>query len=334
MVSVTVWNEFVHEQEDDAVAEVYPDGIHTTIADALAGRGHDTRTATLEEPEHGLTEAVLEDTDVLVWWGHAAHHEVDDEVVERVAERVHDGMGLIVLHSAHASKPFKRLLGTPCDLTWREADERERLWVVDPGHPIADGLSDALVFDEVETYGEPFGIPNLTGWSLPPGSRAARCSAAGVASGGAAGGSSTSDPATRPIPSTTATTSSGCSTTPSGGRPRPREPTPTPAIATSTLRNLAEGACRRATARNPSESIVIFGRFLFGRQRHRLTRIMGFGSYDESEQENQEYDTDFDDEDGLDAAENTHEGDVEYEFTASNDELLDRLKDIKEDRNT
>jgi trehalose utilization protein len=159
MVAVTVWNEFVHEREDTAVAAVYPDGIHTTIADALADRGHDTRTATLEEPEHGLTEAVLEDTDVLVWWGHAAHHEVDDEVVERVAERVHDGMGLIVLHSAHASKPFKRLLGTPCDLTWREADERERLWVVDPGHPIADGLGDALVFDETETYGEPFGIP-------------------------------------------------------------------------------------------------------------------------------------------------------------------------------
>ena len=159
MVSVTVWNEFVHEQEDDAVAEVYPDGIHTAIAGGLAERGHETRTATLEEPEHGLIETALDDTDVLVWWGHVAHHEVADDVVDRVAERVHDGMGLIVLHSAHASKPFQRLLGTPCDLTWREADERERMWVVDPGHPIADGLDDALVFDEAETYGEPFGIP-------------------------------------------------------------------------------------------------------------------------------------------------------------------------------
>jgi len=159
MVSVTVWNEYVHERERDDVAEVYPDGIHATIADALAERGHETRTATLDEPEHGLSEAVLDDTDVLLWWGHAAHDEVDDAVVERVAERVHEGMGLLVLHSAHASKPFKRLLGTPCDLTWREVGERERLWVVDPGHQITDGLDDSLVFDEAEMYGEPFGVP-------------------------------------------------------------------------------------------------------------------------------------------------------------------------------
>ncbi|WP_276273750.1 ThuA domain-containing protein [Haloarcula litorea] len=159
MVSVTVWNEYVHEREDDAVAEVYPDGIHATIADALAERGHETRTATLQEPEHGLTESVLDDTEVLTWWGHAAHDEVRDDVVERVAERVQDGMGLLVLHSAHASKPFKRLLGTPCDLTWREVGERERLWVVDPGHPITDGLDDSLTVEEAEMYGEPFGVP-------------------------------------------------------------------------------------------------------------------------------------------------------------------------------
>ena len=159
MVSVTVWNEYVHEQEDEEVAEVYPDGIHTTIADALAERGHETRIATLQEPEHGLTEAVLDETEVLTWWGHAAHDEVDDEIVERVAARVQDGMGLLVLHSAHASKPFQRLLGTPCDLTWREAGERERCWVVDPGHPITDGLDDSIVIEEAEMYGEPFGVP-------------------------------------------------------------------------------------------------------------------------------------------------------------------------------
>ncbi|WP_324756288.1 ThuA domain-containing protein [Haloarcula montana] len=159
MVSVTVWNEYVHEREDEEVAEIYPEGIHTTIADALAERGHETRTATLQEPEHGLAEAVLDETEVLTWWGHAAHDEVDDGIVERVAERVQNGMGLLVLHSAHASKPFKRLLGTPCDLTWREAGERERCWVVDPGHPITDGLADSLVFEEAEMYGEPFGVP-------------------------------------------------------------------------------------------------------------------------------------------------------------------------------
>jgi trehalose utilization protein len=159
MAAVTVWNEYIHERENDAVASVYPDGIHTTIADALTKQGHDTRTATLKDPEHGLTEDVLAETDVLLWWGHAAHDAVSDRVVDRVVERVIDGMGLLVLHSGHASKPFKRLLGTPCDLTWREADERERLWVTDPGHPIVEGLGDSIVIDEAETYGEPFGVP-------------------------------------------------------------------------------------------------------------------------------------------------------------------------------
>ncbi len=160
MVSVTVWNEHIHEREDDAVAEVYPDGIHATIAEALCERGHDTRTATLADPDHGLTEAVLNGTDVLVWWGHAAHDAVEDRIVDRVVDRVHDGMGLLVLHSGHASKPFTRLLGTPCDLTYREGGERERLWVTDPGHPITDGLDEAIVIDETETYGEPFGVPD------------------------------------------------------------------------------------------------------------------------------------------------------------------------------
>ena len=159
MVSVTVWNEHIHEREDDAVADIYPDGIHTAIAGALDERGHETRTATLQEPGHGLTESVLDDTEVLLWWGHAAHDEVADAVVDRVVGRVHDGMGLIVLHSGHASKPFKRLLGTPCDLTWREGDERERLWVTDPGHPITDGLDESIVIEATETYGEPFGVP-------------------------------------------------------------------------------------------------------------------------------------------------------------------------------
>jgi trehalose utilization protein len=169
MVAVTVWNEYVHEREDDAVAEVYPDGIHETIADALADRGHETTTATLQEPEHGLTEDVLEKTDVLLWWGHAAHDEVDDDVVDRVCDAVTDGLGLIVLHSAHFSKPFRRLMGTPCTLNWRVNDERERLFAIDPDHEILDGIETPVVLPETETYGEPFGIPQpdehvLTSW--------------------------------------------------------------------------------------------------------------------------------------------------------------------------
>jgi len=159
MTSVTVWNEFVHERENDVVAEVYPTGIHTTIANALAERGFETRTATLQEPEHGLGPDVLAETDVLTWWGHAAHDEVRDDVAERVVQHVLDGMGLIVLHSGHYSKPFTSLMGTSCGLKWREAAERERLWVVEPGHPIAAGVEECLELDETEMYGERFDIP-------------------------------------------------------------------------------------------------------------------------------------------------------------------------------
>ncbi|RDI70512.1 ThuA domain-containing protein [Halopelagius longus] len=158
-VRVTVWNEYRHEREDEEVAEVYPDGIHEAIAEGYEERGYETQTATLDDPEHGLTEAVLDETDVLTWWGHRAHDEVDDEVVDRVVERVLDGMGLLVLHSGHYSKPFKRLMGTRCSLKWRESGEKERLWVTDPSHPIADGLDEYVEIPEAEMYGEHFDVP-------------------------------------------------------------------------------------------------------------------------------------------------------------------------------
>ena len=156
---VTVWNEFRQERSDPPVRALYPDGIHAAIADGLGDAGFEVRIATLDEPEHGLTDAVLADTDVLTWWGHVAHTEVDDAVVERVHQRVLDGMGLIVLHSGHFSKIFKRLMGTSCDLKWREAGEHERLWVVDPSHPIAEGLGESFVIEHEEMYGEHFDIP-------------------------------------------------------------------------------------------------------------------------------------------------------------------------------
>ncbi len=159
MVAVTIWNEYRHEREDDAAAAVYPDGIHETIARSLANRGHEVRTATLDEPDHGLSEAVLSETDVLCWWGHIAHDDVDDEIVDRVHDRVLDGMGLVVLHSGHYAKIFKRLMGTTCSLQWREDGETERLWVVDPGHPIADGLAESIELPQTEMYGEPFDVP-------------------------------------------------------------------------------------------------------------------------------------------------------------------------------
>ena len=157
---VTVWNEFRHEKEHADVTKVYPDGIHEAIARPLRAGGLTVRTATLDEPEHGLTNEVLAQTDVLIWWGHMAHDDVKDDIVDRVQQRVvADGMGLIVLHSGHFSKIFKRLMGTSCNLIWREAAEKERIWVVEPGHPIAAGLSQYFEIPHAEMYGERFDIP-------------------------------------------------------------------------------------------------------------------------------------------------------------------------------
>jgi len=158
---IIVWGENVHEHRNPKVAAIYPDGMHVAIADGLRASGDElaVSTATLQEPEHGLSVARLAGTDVLVWWGHMAHGEVADAIVDRVQARVLEGMGLIVLHSGHYSKIFKRLMGTTCSLTWREADERERLWVCQPGHPIAAGIDRCFELPAEEMYGEPFGIP-------------------------------------------------------------------------------------------------------------------------------------------------------------------------------
>jgi trehalose utilization protein len=159
-IRVTVWNEFRHERTTAEVAKIYPEGIHTAIAAALRKEENlEIRTATLDEPEHGLPAEVLQQTDVLTWWGHLAHHEVADEVVERVQRRVLEGMGLIVLHSGHASKVFRRLMGTSCDLKWREGNDHERLWVIQPGHPIAAGIGEYFELEHEEMYGEHFDIP-------------------------------------------------------------------------------------------------------------------------------------------------------------------------------
>lgn len=158
-IRVTVWNEYRHELNSEAVRQIYPNGIHNALAKPLRDNGFDVRTATLDEPEHGLTDDVLNSTDVLIWWGHMAHQEVDDAIVAKVVERVLHGMGLIVLHSGHFSKVFKRLMGTSCDLKWRESGENERLWVVSPSHPIVDGIGEFVELEHEEMYGEHFDIP-------------------------------------------------------------------------------------------------------------------------------------------------------------------------------
>lgn len=166
-ISVIVWNEFQHEREEPAIRAVYPDGLHAVIAEGLRGTAAavagalplEVGTATLDEPEHGLSEERLAGCDVLIWWGHKAHGAVADAVVDRVQRRVLEGMGLVVLHSGHFSKIFRRMMGTNCSLKWREADEKERLWVVEPAHPIAAGLPEHFELPYEEMYGERFDIP-------------------------------------------------------------------------------------------------------------------------------------------------------------------------------
>lgn len=160
---VTLWNEFIHEQTVDVVRQIYPRGMHAVWQETLQrqlGNSVTIRTATLDQPEHGLSTEVLEGTDVLVWWGHAAHERVTDEIVERVQRRVWQGMGLVALHSAHNSKIFRRLMGTSCMLRWREAAERERVWLVNPSHPIVAGFTEeCFELPQTEMYGEFFDIP-------------------------------------------------------------------------------------------------------------------------------------------------------------------------------
>ena len=159
-IRVTVWNENEHEKTMEAVQKIYPNGMHNAIREGLelAG-GFQVRCATQDMPEHGLTQEVLDNTDVLFWWGHCKHEAVADEIVDRVQKRVLEGMGLICLHSAHFSKIFRRMLGTSCSLKWREIGERERIWNIEPGHPIAEGIGECFELPHVEMYGERFDIP-------------------------------------------------------------------------------------------------------------------------------------------------------------------------------
>ena len=164
-IRVTVWGENYHERSERDRGEMsrrYPSGMHGAIADGLRdllGTAVTVRTATQDQPEHGLTSEVLDSTDVLTWWGHATHADVEDAVVDRVQERVLGGMGLLALHSAHFSKIFIRLMGTTCSLAWRNSADTELVWNVSPAHPISQGVPQPIVIEEQEMYGEYFDIP-------------------------------------------------------------------------------------------------------------------------------------------------------------------------------
>ena len=169
MIRITVWNEYKHEREYENIRKIYPEGIHGCIASFLkTEEDFAVRTATFDMPEHGLTEDVLQETDVLIIWSHALQEEFSDTVAERVQRHVLGGMGLIALHSAHFSKIMKRLLGTSMTLKWRHGD-REKLWCIAPAHPIAKGVPEMIELPQEEMYGEFFDIPKpddviFTGW--------------------------------------------------------------------------------------------------------------------------------------------------------------------------
>ena len=186
MIKVTVWNENIQEngikfmpQLQDAtdpralgfknflesnmanIRKIHPDGIHMTIKGILEedpDQEFVVRTVTLDMPECGLTQEVIDDTDVLIWWAHIAHDRVPDEIAKRVKDAVLKGMGFIALHSAHPSKPLQMILGTSGSLQWREGD-RSRVWCTCPTHPIAKGIPLSFELPEEEMYGEYFDIP-------------------------------------------------------------------------------------------------------------------------------------------------------------------------------
>ncbi len=160
VINVTVWNEFYHEKCEDAAKAVYPNGLHATIKEFLDTDAElNVRLAALDDPDQGLPDEVLNNTDVLLWWGHVRHGEVDDALVERIRHRVYvGGMGFIALHSGHHSKPFRAIVGTTGNLMWG-AEQKEIVWNILPSHPIAAGVPKYFVLEEEELYCEPFQIP-------------------------------------------------------------------------------------------------------------------------------------------------------------------------------
>ena len=159
-IRVTVWNEYRHEKSEESIRAIYPEGIHGCIKNFLAPyEDLEVRIAALDDPDQGLPDDVLNNTDVLMWWGHMAHGEVNDALVEKIRNRVYDdGMGFIAMHSAHMSKPFRAIVGTSGKLLWGD-DQHELLWNGMPAHPITAGIPEHVDLGIEEMYGEPFMIP-------------------------------------------------------------------------------------------------------------------------------------------------------------------------------
>ncbi len=157
---VTLFTEYNDSMVDDEARVSYPEGMNAAL-EAFLKTENEVTTIVHSKDDDGsaLTEEILKNTDVLVWWGHWYHGGVSDRVVDMVVDFVNRGMGFIALHSAHESKPFRRLVGTSGALSWREMGENERLWVIEHAHPITKGIDKYIDIPHEEMYGEPFSIP-------------------------------------------------------------------------------------------------------------------------------------------------------------------------------
>ena len=174
-MNIVIYNEGIHDKEE-FIKKVYPEGIHGQLKHILDDGSNNITVVTLDNV-NDITEELLAKTDVMLWWGHVAHHMVPDEVSNRVAEAVQKGMGLIALHSAHMSKPFRQLMGTSCTLKWRD-DDSERLWVTAPSHPIAVVCPNISSCLRKKCTANSLIFPSPTMWCSWVGLPAASCSAA------------------------------------------------------------------------------------------------------------------------------------------------------------
>lgn len=102
-VRVVVWDERQPSQK-----EAYENFLGNAIADFLRGEdGLAVQSVTIDDPEQGISQAVLDNCDVLIWWGHKRQSEILPEAGKRIVERISSGkLHLIALHSAHWSTPF------------------------------------------------------------------------------------------------------------------------------------------------------------------------------------------------------------------------------------
>lgn len=160
-MKVTIFTEFNASMESEEAKVSYPEGMNACLYDFIS-KEHDVKMIVHSKDDDGseLTEEILKNTDVLIWWGHWYHGLVSDDVINMVADYVNRGMGFIALHSAHESKIFQKLVGTSGALSWREMGENERLWIIERNHPIVAGIEDTHIdIEHEEMYGEPFSIP-------------------------------------------------------------------------------------------------------------------------------------------------------------------------------